>query len=115
MINKSVSACLLSKPASILSGQTKSVAMDLGGLTLVGILLRAFTGTALTFEVCDTIDGAFVPLKSTTSGSALSYTVAQNTYAAIDPKDFQGVNFLKLVSGGAEAADRTPVLMLKGF
>ncbi len=104
-----------SKNATILNTATTSDAIELKGFCLVGILLRSFTGTAITFTVCDTLAGTYVPLKSTTSGSSLSYTVAQNTYAAIDPKDFQGVKFLKIVSGSAEAADRTLACSLKGF
>lgn len=103
-------------PCIIANGQQESAAIDCGGMALCGILLpAAFTGTALTFEVSDAIDGTFVPLKSTTSGSALSYTVAQGTYAAIDPKDFQGVRFLKVKSGTAEGGARTLKLALKGL
>lgn len=105
----------VTRNATIANAATTSDAIALGGMCLVGILLRAFTGTALTFTVCDTIDGTFVPLKSTTSGSALSYTVAQNGYFAIDPTAFQGVQFLKIVSGSSEAAERTLVLSLKGL
>jgi len=94
----------------------ESSAIDTGGMVLCGILLPAsFTGTALTFEVSNAIDGTFVPLKSTTSGTTLTYTVAQGTFIAIDPKDFQGVRFLKVKSGSSEAAARTLTLSLKGF
>lgn len=100
----------------IANGQQSSAAFNCGGMALCGILLpAAFTGTALTFEVSSAIDGTFVPLKSTTSGTALSYTVAQGTYCALDPKDFQGVQFLKIKSGSAEGAARTLTCMLKGF
>lgn len=104
----------ISKTVTLPAG-TKTAALDLGGFTLVGIQLGAFTGTALTFEVSSAIDGTFVPVKSTTSGTALSYTVAQNTYAALDPKDFYGLNFIKIVSGSTEGSDRTLILTLKGF
>ncbi len=100
----------------IAASGTKSAAINLKGFTLCGVILPAtFTGTALTFEVSDAIDGTFVPLKSTTSGSALSYTVAQATYAAIDPKDFQGVQFLKVVSGSTEGSARTLKLATRGM
>lgn len=104
------------KPVDIANTAQESEAIALNGFALCGILFpAAFTGTALTFEVSDAIDGTFVPLKSTTSGSALSYTVAQGTYAAIDPKDFQGVQFLKVKSGSAEGGARVLKLALKGF
>lgn len=94
----------------------ESNAIDCKGFVLCGILFpAAFTGTALTFEVSDAIDGTFVPLKSTTSGSALSYTVAGGQYNAIDPKDFEGVQFLKVKSGSAEAAARTLKCAMRGL
>lgn len=100
----------------IANGAQESAALNTGGMTLVGILLpAAFTSTTLTFEVSDAIDGTFVLLKSTTSGTTLSYTVAQGTYVALDPKDFQGVQFLKVKSGSAEGAARTLKLSLKGL
>ncbi len=103
-------------PVTIAISQTKSAAIDMKGMCLVGIKLpAAFTGTALTFEMCDTVDGTYVAVKNTTSGTALSYTVAQGTYAAIDPKDFQGIRFLKIVSGSTEAAARTLTVALKGL
>lgn len=100
----------------IANGAQESSAIDCGGMTLVGILLPAvFTGTALTFETSTAVDGTFVPIKTTTSGSLLSYTVAQGTYCALDPKDFHGIRFLKIKSGSAEGAARTLTCSLKGF
>lgn len=101
--------------ATIASGQTKSGVITLAGFTPVGILLpAAFTGTALTFEA--SIDGTnFFPVKAGTGGNALSYTVAQGTYAALDPKDFYGIQYLKVVSGSTEGAARTLNLAVKGF
>lgn len=107
------------KPAittTIAASGTTSAAVQLGGFVPVGIYLPAtFTGTTLTFTACDTVGGTYLVLKSTTSGTSLSYTVAQGTYVALDPKDFQGVNFLKLVSGSTEGSTRTLKIALKGF
>lgn len=100
---------------SVANGQTTTSAILTGGFALCGILFRALTSTTITFTVSDTVGGVYVPLKSTTSGSALSYTVAANTYAAIDPKDFQGVQFLKIVCGSSEGGARTLLLAMKGF
>lgn len=107
---------IVGKPVTIFTGGTKSSVVDLLGYSLVGIIIpAAFTGTALSFETSDAADGTFVPVKSTTSGSALSYTVAQGTYAAIDPKDFAGVRFIKFVSGSTEIADRVIKISMKGI
>lgn len=106
---------LLSRSVTLPVG-TRTAAIDLNGFTLVGIQLpTTFTGTTLTFEASSSIDGTFVPVKAGTSGSNLTYTVAQSTYAALDPKDFYGLNFIKVVSGSSEGSDRTLILYLKGF
>lgn len=100
----------------IANGAQESAVISCGGMSLVGIILpAAFTGTALTFLASDAVDGTYVPVRVTTSGTALSYTVAQGTYVAIDPKDFYGVQFLKIRSGSAEAAQRTLICTLKGL
>lgn len=102
--------------ATIANSAQESSAIATGGMALTGIFLpAAFTGTALTFEAATAIDGTYVPVKSTISGTALSYTVAQGTYCAIDPKDFQGIPFLKIKSGSAEGGARTLTCTLKGF
>ena len=106
---------MITKTVTLPAG-TKTAAIDLAGFTLVGVQLpTTFTGTTMTFEASSAIDGTFVAVKAGTSGAALSYTVAQATWAALDPKDFYGLNFIKIVSGSSESADRTLVLTLKGF
>lgn len=95
---------------------TTTPAIPLNGFSLVGIITPAvLTGTALTFTVSNSLAGTYVPLKTTTSGTALSYTVTTSSYYAIDPKDFSGVAYLKIVSGATEGAARTLILSLKGF
>lgn len=95
---------------------TTTPAIPLNGFSLVGITTPAtFTGTALTFLVSNALAGTYVPLKTTTSGTALSYTVTTSSYYAIDPKDFAGVAFLKIVSGSTEGAARTLICSIKGF
>lgn len=94
--------------------QTESDALVTGGLTLCGIQLPAtFTGTAISFEMCDTIGGTYVPMYN--SAGAISYTVAASRYIAVDPKDFQGVQFLKIKSNATELAARTLLCALKGI
>jgi hypothetical protein len=85
------------------------------GLTLVGVQLpAAFTGTTLTFT--GSVDGTtYQPVYSTTSGTALSYTVAQGHYVAIDPVPFYGLAYIKLVSGSTEGTARTLLVTLKGL
>lgn len=101
--------------ASIANGQTVSAAITSNGMALVGVQLpAAFTGTTLTFQVsldCSVYQAVYV----TTSGTALSYTVAQGRYIAIDPAPFQGAKCIKLISGSSEAAGRSFTVALKGF
>lgn len=106
---------IYNKTVVVASGGATSAVIDMKGFSLVGVLLPAtFTGTTLTFTV--SVDGTnFFALKSTTSGTALSYTVVQGTYAAIDPFPFYGVRYLKIVSGSTEGANRTLTLALKGI
>lgn len=101
--------------ASIANGLQNSSVIATGGMALTGIFLpAAFTGTALTFLACALVGGTYVPVCKS-DGSPLSYTVAQGTYVAIDPRDFQGIPFLKIVSGSAEGGARTLTCTLKGF
>ena len=100
---------------SIASSGTTTPAIPTSGLSLVGIQLPAtFTGTAITF--LGSVDGTtYQVLKSTTSGTSLSYTVAQATYVAIDPTPFYGLAYIKLVSGSSEGGARAFSVALKGL
>lgn len=99
---------------SIANGAQSSAAINCGGMVLVGIMFpAAFTGTAITFEMCDTIDGTYVPMYN--AAGVMTYTIAQGRYIAVNRVDFYGVNFLKIKSGSAEGAIRTLVCSLKGF
>ncbi len=100
---------------TIANSGTKTPAIVTKGLSLVGIQLpAAFTGTAITFEA--SLDGTtYQPVYDTKSGTALSYTVAQGHFVAIDPIDFQGIPFLKIVSGSAEGGARAFSVSLKGI
>lgn len=102
--------------ATIAASGTSTGSIALRGFVPVGIYLPAtFTGTALTFTACDTAGGTYLVVKSTTSGTSLSYTVAQNTYIALDPKDFSGIAYLKIVSGSTEGSSRALKIALKGM
>lgn len=97
----------------IASSGTESEVIKTEGLSLCGIYFpAAFSGTAVTFLACDTEGGTYLPVY--VAAGALSYTVAQGHYVAIDPKDFQGINFLKIKSGSTEGAARTLTCMMKG-
>jgi hypothetical protein len=93
---------------------TTSAAMPTEGAALVGVMMpAAFTGTAITFLVCNTLAGTYVPLKN--ASGAVSYTVAAAEYVAVNPADFYGVTFFQIVSNATELAARTLVCSMKGI
>lgn len=101
--------------ATIANGAPLSSVIPLNGFSLVGILFpSAFTGATVSFEA--SVDGVtFFPVRSTLMGTLLSYTVTQGTYAAIDPKDFAGIAFLKILSASNEGGARTLTCSVKGI
>ena len=105
---------LLQPPAVIAISTTTSAAIPTGGTSLVGVMMpAAFTGTAISFTASNTLAGTYNAVVN--AAGAVSYPAAASQYVAIDPKDFQGITFLKIVSNGTEAAARTLVCSLKGI
>lgn len=101
---------------TIANAAQSSSLISLNGFALVGIKTpAALTSTAMTFEVCDSAGSNCLPLKVSTSGTALSYTVAVSSYYAIDPAPFQGVQYLKLKAGSVEGGARSLTVSLKGL
>ena len=96
--------------ATIAISTTTSAAIDLQGASLCGIYMpAAFTGTTLKFSVATTLTGTFVVMQDG-FGNDITKTVAANKYIAVDPADFAGVRFLKIISGSTELAARSLVL-----
>ena len=100
--------------ATIASGQTVGAVVNLRGQRLVGIKTpAALTGVTLTWQVCESDSGTFNPafhLNTLAATATVITSVAAAQYIAL-PYDKAPINcFLKLVSGSAEAADRTFVL-----
>ncbi|MGL4558966.1 MAG: hypothetical protein ACRCV5_15810 [Afipia sp.] len=98
--------------AVTLPAGTTTGAIDLGNDTLVGIRFpTTFTGTTVTFTASESLEGTYVGLYN--ASGAVSYTIAQARFYVLNPADFRGVRFLKVVSGSSEGADRTLYLTLK--
>lgn len=96
--------------AAIPNGDTVSGAVDLGGMTLVGLLMPAsFTGTAVTFQAAEAAAGTYRTVTDG-AGSDYSVTVAASKFVPVDPVKMAGVRFLKIVSGSSEGAARTVTL-----
>jgi hypothetical protein len=99
--------------ASIPSSGTTTPAIDLGGTSLVGIQLpAAFTGTSISFTVATTLSGTYQGVIDG-SGTALSKTIAAGKYLMLDPSEFAGIQFLKIVSSATEAAQRDLILITR--
>jgi hypothetical protein len=97
--------------AVIANGGTTSAAVDLGGYTLVGLRVATMTGVAITYTMSDTFGGTYVAVHN--SSGAVSTTVGDDLYYAVSPDNFRGLQFIKLVSGSAEGAERTVKLYLR--
>ena len=76
-------------------------------------LPATFTGTALTFEAATVVGGPYQPMSN--ASGVISYTVAGGEYIAINPVDFYGVVFLKIVSNATEAGARSLICSMKGI
>lgn len=99
--------------ATITNGTTTSDAQDIAGTTLVGIQLpAAFTGTAITFQVATSLAGAYQTLTNS-GGSALALSVSAAKFITLNPADFAGIQFFKLVSNAAEGATRSIELITR--
>jgi len=102
-------------PVTVAESATASSTISCGGLSLVGLLLPAtLSSTTISFKA--SIDNTnFYPVYNSDTGDEITYTVAEGQYMAIDPKYFQGIQYLQLVMGTEEAAARTIIASLKGI
>lgn len=89
------------------SGTTSGEVACPDGYELVGMFAPVCTGTALTLTAATASGGTFVAVANA-SNSAISHTISGTAhYIALDPTLYRGLQFIKLVSGSSEAADRT--------
>lgn len=97
---------------TIETGQTESGALDCRGGTLCGVYIPSgFTGTSFTiFAAPDAAN--FVQVKDG-SGADLTFNCGPDEFVPIDPASTAGMKDIKIVSGSAEAAERTLVLAVR--
>lgn len=92
---------------------TVSQAVNLEGATLCGFILPAtFTGTTITFQIADEEGGTYVNLYDKTN-TQVSFSVTQGRGYSVDPALFACAQFIKLVSGSTEGADRVIKLLVR--
>lgn len=89
--------------ASIASGQSLSSAIDIGGTTMLAIIMpSAWTAASITFQVSN--DGSNFSDLYNSGGSEVSVTVAASKAIQLDALQFLGWRYIKLRSGTAAAA-----------
>lgn len=96
----------LTDTVTIASSGTTSTAISMtrNRVPLAVLTPAALTGTTFTFQA--SVDGTnFYDLYN--GSSAYSVTVASSRYIALNPDVFQGVFYIRIVSGSAEGASRT--------
>ena len=99
-------------PVVIASGETVSTSGTLYGNTLCAIATpAALTGVTLTFQA-SADNTTFYPIYDS-FGVELSITVSTSQWIVVDPADFASTAFVKVVSSGAEGADRTIQLVVR--
>ncbi len=93
--------------ATIANGGTTSAEVGVpDGYQLVGIHAPICTGTALTLTAATVTGGTFTAVADK-ANSAVTHTISGTAhYMALDPTLYKGLQFIKLVSGSSEGADR---------
>jgi len=95
------------KSAVIASSGTTSAEINLQGTTLCGLFIPStMTGTELTFQVSNAAGGTFYDMRDIYN-NLITVQITDGDFVYIDPTLFAGVQFLKIVSGDTEAAERT--------
>ena len=68
-----------------------------------------WTNTSLTVYACTTLTGTYDPVTDA-DGTALTITMASNTWVWLEPRTFAGIRYIRLV-GSAEGGNRTLVVI----
>lgn len=106
----------LQETTTIASGSSTSARIDLKDWKLAAIVFpSAFTGTSVTISTsADTTSANFKVVQY--DGSDLSVTVALNKLCGIPPsKANQLLRYIKIISNGTEAAQRTLTIVRTKF
>lgn len=112
----SVPGLLRKKNVTILINEALSDAIDLGGVTLVGIQMPA-AWTAAAITIAHNVGGTYQPVHDA-AGTEVSITTAANRYVALDPTLYASLQDIKIRSGPVaapvnQAAERTITLVLR--
>jgi len=99
---------------TIAINSTTSTALDLSSNGFVGFITPGtLTGTAFTFT--GSIDNSTFVALYNSDNSAFSITVGASRYYCLNPADFLGMRYVKIVSNQTEAAARSITVMTRSF
>lgn len=99
---------------TVASGTQTSGVITLNGFGMVGLILpAALTSTVMTFQGSQ--DNTTFNALYNTSGTLLSIVIAPSRIVLFVPGDFVGLNYLKLILGTAEGADRIIKVVSRSF
>jgi len=102
----------LTKPR-IANGAQQSEAINIRKHVLLGVIIPAlFTGTELSFQVCDTESGTYVDLYDDQSAQVKVTVAAGRAYTL--PAALAAWSWVKIKSNAAEGAARELIITLKG-
>lgn len=92
---------------------TEKLLQDYGGgneVRLIGLWFDGtWTNTSFTVKACTSLTGTYDAVKNA-SGTALTITMASNTWVWLEPTTFAGLRYIQL-SGSAEGGIRTLVVI----
>jgi len=72
-----------------------------------------WTNTSFTVKACTSLTGTFDAVTNA-DGTALTITMASNTWVYLEPRFFAGLRYIQL-SGSAEGGDRTLVIIKRRY
>ena len=92
---------------TIASGGTTSTVLACGGTAPTGIIFpNGWSSGTVSFNVCKTPNGTFIPLTNF-DGSSYSITAVANTWVPLQPAQFNSILFLEIVSSVTQGSAMT--------
>ena len=96
---------------------TSKLLQDYAGGDEVRVIALWFNGTwtntTFTVYACTTLAGTYDPVTEA-DGTALTITMASNTWVLLDPKFYAGMRYIRLV-GSAEGGNRDLIKVLREY
>ncbi len=104
----------LYETVTIASSGTTTAAVDLKNKVLLGYQLPGtMTSTSMTYHASSTVGGTYTVMRK--AGADFADPILASKWVVLDPADFAGVRFLKLVAGSAEGAERSIILAYRAL